>query len=347
MDIPYATDFSKTVIKNKKIKSEETKNKIIYAANKLEKKLTSLISEKIKRSISGTELKFHVYIGKELMYECVGSIMASKLWYGKFSQMIDGYHKAEPLPELKPSIFEKIQQRFAEYGYTVIEVTDKFEIESSGFKIFNMKFCVYSYFPKKGEDKYFDISGACWHKHNMWLVSNNNALKAENIIEEKIYENTEKYIEKVDEHSSRDTEFTYEELIWDVTHNKERLVTNLILYRFADIKDKELEEKRALNQSIINGNIKLVTLLLSFYANYISYKTSAFLLAVRCNNLDIVKLSLKMGADIHAKSELALILALYKGFTEIVEYLVNNAADVHQLENYEQLKVKRIMTNNY
>ena len=55
----------------------------------------------------------------------------------------------------------------------------------------------------------------------------------------------------------------------------------------------------------------------------------AFLLASCNGHLDVVKLLISEGADVHARNDCALSLASEEGHLEIVKYLIDEGADIH------------------
>ena len=63
-------------------------------------------------------------------------------------------------------------------------------------------------------------------------------------------------------------------------------------------------------------------------------KQNMFEWAVSCNQLELLRLLVKQGADIHARNNYALRRAAYKGHLEIVKFLVKQGADIHALNDY-------------
>ncbi len=158
MDIPSATEFEKNIVKN-----------IQSTADQLESKLVSIISERISDAFKyskGYTYWFDIIDPIDLKDE-VNGIPSHILLYGttnEYDTTKRNWTKRTILEEIKPSIFERIQKKFSEHGYTVFDISDI-------SKSYSLVLRVYSHFPREDEDEYFNKAGKLWHNNDMLLES--------------------------------------------------------------------------------------------------------------------------------------------------------------------------------
>ena len=117
-----------------------------------------------------------------------------------------------------------------------------------------------------------------------------------------------------------------------------------------DIGEDKFEENHFVFLAIKNGNLKILKFLLKFYDTYehniIIYDYDSygyhngnkFMLefAVKCNKFDIVKFLIKKGEDIHLKYNNALRTSLINKNLEIAKYLIDNGANVNDIQEDAQ-----------
>ena len=114
----------------------------------------------------------------------------------------------------------------------------------------------------------------------------------------------------------------------------------------------------SIRKSALDGNIEMIKLLLPYYVDeqknkYKQHLYIAFKLAASNNHIEISKLLLSTGIDIH-NIQHCLLEVSYKGYTELVQLLLSSGADAHvgndmaiQLaaEN-GHLEIVRLLLNN-
>jgi ankyrin repeat protein len=92
-------------------------------------------------------------------------------------------------------------------------------------------------------------------------------------------------------------------------------------------------EEELINASA-NGHLDVVKLLLESGADVHAYDNGAIRMASYYGHLDVVKLLVESGADVHPYDNLAIRHASRNGHLAVVKLLVESGADVHAQNNY-------------
>ena len=140
-------------------------------------------------------------------------------------------------------------------------------------------------------------------------------------------------------------------------NNKWRIKNVIIKKYFPQNKIKELIENSIPESIIVNSryvkfvsnniNIKLfhskkiIKKIVSYGNNYMAMKimlnnnesikniNEQFIESSKCDYLDMIKLFIELGADIHAKDNEAIIIASHNGHLSVVKLLIDSGADIH------------------
>ena len=108
----------------------------------------------------------------------------------------------------------------------------------------------------------------------------------------------------------------------------------IIAKQFLDIKSDSFIKNNKLSKAIEDNNINDVEIMLVDTMDEIYIcKESALRCAAQEGRLEIVKLLIRKGADIHSVNDFALQYAVENNHIEVVKYLLENGADKHTDNN--------------
>lgn len=97
---------------------------------------------------------------------------------------------------------------------------------------------------------------------------------------------------------------------------------------------KTCGKEKVLRCAAENGHLEIVKLLLEAGADVHAEDNYALRWAATNGHTEIVRLLLEAGADVHAQNKFALKWTAYKGHTEVVRLLLEAGADVHAGDNF-------------
>lgn len=156
-------DTQKRLLKIKKEKQRLHNEKMREATEELAKKVITVISLEIKAHFkSPTSTWFDI----KKPFDCnekIGNVPVHVLWYGHLDRhaRCPSWNRRTPLKEVEETAFQKVQKKFAEYGYLVYEVSDL----AKGVGIY-LRVCS----DKSHSDEYLNVSDRLWHDHNMCVL---------------------------------------------------------------------------------------------------------------------------------------------------------------------------------